>query len=131
MNAALERGNIHTLLRNNPFGDQYWQQYINFRDLIIWYAQQLDMRATISSGVMVMGTRNRLVIHLDEWTMQRAGRHQCIKKTRSEFAYLLAHELARFDVARMLVRCILPQPIAEEIIPEMLACPVIKNEDAD
>jgi hypothetical protein len=127
MDVRVERSNIYSLIANNQYGLEHWQQYTDFRDLIIKRAGQLNIRADTSAVMIEHKTRGSLRIHLGNWTIECDHRRDLIKMTRSEFACLFARELVLFDAARMLVRHILPQPIAEEIIPEMLACPVIED----
>lgn len=118
INTALERDHVHLMIRYRPSRQQYWQSYIEFRDLIMWYVAELGIGRTRPGNpcMRIFGYR----IEVNEWYIMANGCKK-IEITRSEFATLLADKLAKLSAVRILVHWLLPLPIAEEVARNMCA----------
>lgn len=116
---ALETATIDDYGANINFG----QMLGDYCDLIIWYLRQLNMpRYYCSEGVFITKYQ-RAEIFIDplDWTVSWNFSTCKIPHTRTQFAYKLARCLAEHNAACLIIACLLPQPIAEEIIPQITA----------
>lgn len=117
---VLERGTIDEIDNIPQF---VYKKLPEYCDLINWYLRRFNLPEFYCGEGALIGVYqgHNIFIDLLYWTVCYKSGEYKIPHTRTQFADKLAQILAEHNAACMLIACLLPQPIAEEIIPQITA----------